>query len=250
MLKQTFSHIPGISKSTELYLWKNNILSWNDFFLKEKTIKLNEENKRKIKEHLKKSEEALIKKDSLFFKTMPQNQIWRMYKEFKDDCCFLDIETTGLDKQRNRITTIGMFNGKESKVLINGKNLHEFEEEIKKYKLLITFNGKCFDIPFIQAKFPNAFLEMPHIDLRYVMASIGYTGGLKKIEKMTGIDRGDDLEGVDGYEAVRLWHKYERGDQAALEKLVKYNIADIENLKTLMNFAYDKLKEKNFLEHI
>ena len=40
MLKQTFSHIPGISKSTELYLWKNNILSWNDFFLKEKKLNL------------------------------------------------------------------------------------------------------------------------------------------------------------------------------------------------------------------
>ena len=43
---------------------------------------------------------------------------WRAYEDFKDKTCFLDIETTGLSKERNSITTIGMFDGKESKVLI------------------------------------------------------------------------------------------------------------------------------------
>ena len=78
------------------------------------------------------------------------------------------------------------------------------------------------------------------------MKELGYAGGLKKIEKEIGICRDDDLDGVDGFEAVRLWYKYKKGDQAALDKLVKYNIADVENLKVMMEFAFEKLKEKNF----
>jgi hypothetical protein len=75
-------------------------------------------------------------------------------------------------------------------------------------------------------------------------------GGLKRIEKEVGIQRDDDLQDVDGYEAVRLWYKYKRGDENALKLLTKYNIADVENLKTLMDFAFQKLKHKHFFSKI
>jgi hypothetical protein len=70
-----------------------------------------------------------------------------------------------------------------------------------------------------------------------------YEGGLKKIEKDLGITRSNEIDGVDGFEAVRLWRKYQRGDKKALKTLISYNNADIINLEPLMERAYEKLKE-------
>jgi hypothetical protein len=39
--------------------------------------------------------------------------------------------------------------------------------------------------------------------LRYLLKSLGYTGGLKGYEKKAGIDRGE-LEAINGYFAVML----------------------------------------------
>ena len=90
---------------------------------------------------------------------------------------------------------------------------------------------------------------LPHykealILLRYLMKDLGYSGGLKRIEKEVGINRDDELAEVDGFEAVRLWRRYKKGDLQSLELLKKYNEADVVNLKTLMEFTYGKLKEK------
>jgi len=60
-------------------------------------------------------------------------------------------------------------------------------------------------LTFLSSKdFFGIELNQVHIDLRYVLRSLGYTGGLKGCEKQAGIDRGN-LEGVDGYFAVLLW---------------------------------------------
>jgi uncharacterized protein len=69
---------------------------------------------------------------------------------------------------------------------------------------------------------------------------MGLQGGLKSIECQLGINRDADLEGVDGFEAVRLWNQYRRGNQAALEKLLRYNEQDIVNLKTLLHYFLEK----------
>ncbi len=123
-----------------------------------------------------------------------------------------------------------------------------FKEDIQKYKVLVTYNGKCFDVPFLQSYF-GIKLNQVHIDLRYVLKSLGYTGGLKGCEKKAGIDRGD-LDGVDGYFAVFLWNEYQRNkNDKALETLLAYNIQDVVNLETLMVLSYNlKLKETPFNE--
>jgi len=57
--------------------------------------------------------------------------------------------------------------------------------------------------------------------LRYVLKSLGYSGGLKSCEKALGLDRGD-LDGVDGYFAVLLWRDYQKKhNEKALETLLK-----------------------------
>jgi len=87
-----------------------------------------------------------------------------------------------------------------------------------------------------------------HIDLRYVLASLGYRGGLKGCERMLGMDRGD-LEGIDGYFAVLLWDDFRRkGNQKALDTLLAYNTLDVVNLEALMVAAYNgKLNDTPFL---
>ena len=248
MLINSFVHIPGVSKSTEEFLWQSNILNWQDFFSHSHVLPISERKKVMIESHLKNSLQALRDKQFDFFKNcLSEKEHWRLYRELKHSCCFLDIETTGLSRHYHQITTIGIFNGKESKVFVQGQNMHEFAEEISKYKMIITFNGKTFDLPFIQQKFPEISLDKFHIDLRYPLAKLGFKGGLKKIERDLGISRDDEIGEMDGFMAVRLWHRYKRGDLDALELLKKYNIADVENLQHLMDFTFDKLKEKEFL---
>jgi hypothetical protein len=106
------------------------------------------------------------------------------------------------------------------------------------YRLLVTYNGKCFDVPFIRQSM-GVVLRQPHIDLRYVLRSLGYSGGLKGCERKLGIERGD-LADVDGFFAVILWEDYlKSGNPRSLETLLAYNIQDVVNLETLLVIAYN-----------
>jgi uncharacterized protein len=151
---------------------------------------------------------------------------------------YLDIETTGLGGPGDHITTIALYDGRAIRHYVHGRNLPEFARDIPSYKLLVTYNGKCFDLPILRTTFGLA-LNQPHIDLRYVLASLGYRGGLKGCERTLGLDRGD-LANVDGYFAVLLWHDYQRyRSPEALETLLAYNIRDAVNLETLLVMAYN-----------
>lgn len=52
------------------------------------------------------------------------------------------------------------------------------------------------------------------------------------------------LADIDGFEAVRLWRKYCRGDKAALKLLIDYNREDVVNLKTMMEQIYATLADE------
>ena len=83
-----------------------------------------------------------------------------------------------------------------------------------------------------------------HIDLRHVLASLGYKGGLKSCEKQLDIYRGE-MDGVDGWFAVLLWHEYvNNGNDKALETLLAYNVLDTVNLEVLMVEAYNLFMDK------
>ncbi len=247
MLQNTFVHIPGVTRNAEVDIWRKGIHTWQDFLDKQESIKMSLQKKATIVSNLQESIDALKKKQYDHFSSLPSNQHWRMYDELKKDkVCFLDIETTGLSKHYNKITLIGIHSNKGTKIFMQGKDLEKFEGELKKYKMIVTFNGRCFDAPFIKHKFPNVKMDHFHADLRFIMADLGFRGGLKNVERERGIMRDDDLQDVDGFEAVRLWHKYERGDNDSLVLLKKYLKADCENLRTLMGAASIEMKQKHF----
>jgi len=82
------------------------------------------------------------------------------------------------------------------------------------------------------------------VDLCPTLRRLGLRGGLKRIEQTLGLIRDPDLEGLDGWAAVRLWQAYCAGDTAALETLLRYNREDIVNLKPLAELAYQRLKAR------
>jgi len=248
MLKNTFVHVPGIGIKSEQKIWSSGIRSWDDLDKGDPSF-IVRVGKERLERSIEESIEHLSNLNPEFFgNRLLSNHHWRMFPEFKESIAYLDIETTGLELWSNQITTIAVYDGTSIFTYVQGQNLQEFKEEIQKYKVLVTYNGKCFDVPFIESYF-GITMNQVHIDLRYVLKSLGYTGGLKGCEKKAGIDRGE-LEGVDGYFAVLLWNEFQRTkNHNALETLLAYNIQDVVNLETLMVLAYNlKLKETPFIE--
>jgi len=191
-------------------------------------------------------EAALENKDSIrfFLDRLSPADLWRLFDRFKDRAVYLDIETSGLQRGVDEITVIGLYDGKRVKTFVNGINLAEFELEIATYGLVITFNGSQFDLPFIRRQFPNISLPAAHIDLRFFLKRLGYSGGIKAIEKSFGLSRDSAIDGIDGYEAVLLWRTYQWGDESALDRLIQYNTADIVHLKPLMERGYQEMKKE------
>lgn len=244
MLKATFIHIPGVGFKTERYVWGRGVSSWHEFFKKYNKLGLPNKKRNAIVKYLDSSMNHLKTKNIHFFtKTLPKSEFWRLYPEFKDRAVFLDIETTGLSPYYNEITLISLFDGKNIKTYIAGNNLDTFIKDINNYSLLITYNGALFDLPFIKAKFPN-FIPPPHIDLRFFLRRLAFSGGLKAIEEQFGIRRLRDIKDIDGFDATILWNKYTRGNIHALKLLVEYNNTDTINLKTLMEEGYKMMQSR------
>ncbi|ACS80876.1 ribonuclease H-like domain-containing protein [Maridesulfovibrio salexigens] len=247
MLERTFCHLKGIGSTTEAKIWQAGANSWNDI-LDGVATPLSDAKMNELEKGCGESKQKLEAYDANWFADrLPASDQWRMYSHFRDNVAYIDIETTGTDAHSCDITTIALWNGKEIKTYVQGKNLYDFEEEIAKYPLIVSFNGKCFDVPFIE-KYFGIKVDAAHIDLRFVFRSLGITGGLKGIERYFGMDRGD-AEGLDGYFAVLLWNEYEmNGDERALETLLAYNVLDSVNLENLMIKGYN-LHIERFSQH-
>lgn len=246
MLKNSFQHIPGIGDQTERQLWRSGLLDWQRV-KPDNACQIPPKRFKAIAEYTKESVLRLENKDPAYFADLlPAKEHWRLFNEFRESTAYIDIETTGIRLHGFEITTIALYDGKKIQYFIQGQNLEDFIEEINNYNVIVTYNGKTFDVPFIEGQF-GIHLDHAHIDLRYILKSLGYSGGLKLCEKALGIDRGD-LDGVDGYFAVLLWRDYQKnGNEKALETLLAYNIEDVVNLETLMVMAYNmKIKDTPF----
>jgi len=248
MLRNTFLHIPGVGLRTEQNIWSGGILSWEDL-LRGGSPHFPPLKRDIMNQYLERSLTQLAAGNPKYFaEKISPNQHWRFFPDFRESTAYLDIETTGLDSWNNEITTVALYDGNSIYTYVQGQNLDEFREDIQRYKVIVTYNGKCFDVPFLESYF-RINIPQVHIDLRYLLRSLGYTGGLKGCEKKAGIDR-KELEGLDGYFAVLLWQDYQRSNnEKALETLLAYNIQDVVNLETLMLLSYNlKLKETPFVQ--
>lgn len=238
MLFNTFRHIPGIGPATEERLWKAGITDW-EIAKSPDPPDLSTRQTSLFRREIPLSLTALENRDPLYFsEKLPTALHWRLFPEFRDLAAYIDIETNGMDIFGGMITTIALYNGRDVFWYVNGRNLDAFVDDIQKYKLIVSYNGKSFDVPYIE-QFFRIRLPHCHIDLRHVLAALGYKGGLKKCETALGIDRGF-LQGIDGAFAPLLWYDYEiNGNERALETLLAYNIEDVVNLEALLVTAYN-----------
>jgi uncharacterized protein YprB with RNaseH-like and TPR domain/predicted nuclease with RNAse H fold len=246
MLQQTFIHIPGVGRQTERELWANGIHDWDDADRFEKRFgRVGARLQRKLDDYIPRSREAIKQKDAAFFERLSAlGEAWRLFPEFSDTCVYLDIETTGLSTVFDTVTMVGLYDGRTYRLFVDGDNLQELPLQLRKYSIVVTFNGSGFDLRFLKLAFPDLALPPIHIDLRWVTRKLGMKGGLKEIETQLGIRRPSEIEELTGYDATVLWAKYLRGDKKALSQLIQYNTEDVVHLKAIMEIAYDRLAKE------
>jgi len=246
MIQNSFIFLERVKRGLEDNLWKQGIHSWDDFLNANKINGLSRRRKLYYDRKINEARKELFNLNSSYFKNLlPSTEYYRLYDFFKEETVFLDIETTGLSPKYNNITMIGLFDGIETKTMIQGINLDipALKKELEKYKLIVTFNGASFDIPFIEKQFPNLLPNIPNLDLRTIANKIGLTGGLKKIEKQLGIQRRKLVEDFSGGDALTLWKMYRAtGNDFYLNLLVEYNEEDIINLKKIAEHCIEKIK--------
>ncbi|MCT4585735.1 MAG: ribonuclease H-like domain-containing protein [Peptostreptococcaceae bacterium] len=176
----------------------------------------------------------------------------------------LDIETTGLSKINNKIILIGFLYKKNNQVFITqifcdekheeNTLINEFFKLISNYKNIITYNGKSFDLPFIETKAlkylkNKSIYDFTHIDLldffRKLKKPLNLDSlKLKSIEKLYQINR-DDL--ISGKESVLLYEEYLISKDNNLKNFILlHNFEDILYLSKIECEKFNILKNKNF----
>lgn len=169
-------------------------------------------------------------------------------KYFKDmNICFIDIETTGFNRNRNMIYLIGIqYYDKERQLWILKQLFAEdFNEEkvlllelsklLPLYDKIVTYNGELFDIPFINHRL--SLLEIPYsleitksMDIyKVVKKSRSYLNlenlKLKTLERYLGLYR-DDL--YTGKDCIDFYLNYiDSRDEVLFNKIMQHNYDDL-----------------------
>ncbi len=245
MITRSFIFLEGIGSETEKSLWEQGIGDWHSFLGQKSVEGISPKRKFHYDSVLRQAKQELYALNSSYFaRLLPQAEAWRLYDFFREEAVFLDIETTGMGPEDD-VTVVGLFDGLETKSMVRGINLNyrALQEELSRYKLIVTFNGATFDLPFLQKRYPRLLPQIPHMDLRTLTGRLGYKGGLKGIEKEFGITRRNLVGGMHGGDAMLLWRMYYgSGDDHYLKLLVEYNEEDVVNLKKIADVCTKRME--------
>lgn len=233
MLRSTLLHLPGIGPVRERRLWAEGVTSWEALAAREPDSLAGEEARESCRRWY-------ACDWNYFDQRLPASEKWRAFADFQDRALYVDIETDGTDF----ITVIGAFNGQQSRLYVAGRDLDEACAHLESHPLIVTYNGALFDLPIIRKRFRNHRFNHVHLDLRYPLHRLGFKGGLKRIEHQVGIQRSEETQGLDGWAAVHLWHRWQRGDDQAGHQLLAYNEEDIRNLAPLARLVWHKMTEQ------
>ena len=163
----------------------------------------------------------------------------------------LDIETTGLNPSRNKFILGGLFDLQEKEmhqVFAETRGEEEaaltaFLETLSGLDMVITYNGRHFDIPFIERRMKNFGIkgQLPYnLDLYLVLNGHSpikkFVPNLKQktVENYMGLwqSRTDEISGG---ESVELYNMFERTRDPVLgEKILLHNSDDVLQLTRLM----------------
>ncbi len=251
VLERTFVLLDRVGDRTERRIWDQGIRTWDEFLGSDVVSPFSAQRKEVADRTLEEAKDAVHQRATTFFADRLHNRdIWRLYPTFAHDALFLDIETTGLSRH-SAITIVGLARGSHFRALIRGQDLTraELAKEMAGARLIVTYNGASFDLPMLRSQFPVPQLDAPHLDLRYLARREGLSGGLKSIERQLGLERDREFAMMTGEDAVHLWHMWERrGNKRARDLLVRYNEADVVNLRDVADIVCQRAAASTFPE--
>jgi uncharacterized protein YprB with RNaseH-like and TPR domain len=247
-VERSFLGAEGVGETTERRLWAQGVTHWGEFHADCEGI--GPTRAERIESFIDGGRQAVDAGDVTYFdRAFPTGSRWRLYETFREQACFFDIETTGLDQASSVVTTVSLYRDGDTETLVRGDDLtaETLRAAFEDAGLLVTFNGARFDIPFLEQSF-DVSLDQPHIDLMPTCRKVGLSGGLSEIERELGIGR--ELPDVDGREAVRLWREHERGVDGALDRLIEYNREDTENMVPVLEAVVEELDRQTLPETV
>ena len=182
--------------------------------------------------------------------------------------CFLDTETTGLAGGAGTVVfEIGLGRLTAEGYAVTQLVMRDYPEErlllrrtaeiIAQSDIICTFNGRTFDLPLLQSRFPMnrmnpSVLDRPHLDLitaarRVYRLRLG-SCRLQDLEREAlGIRRSGDLPGS---EAPKRFFEYLRtGRFSLLEDVLRHNMQDIASLCLLLIHLAKVYDEPERLSH-
>ncbi|MBM3889983.1 MAG: exonuclease [Verrucomicrobia bacterium] len=240
MFRNSFIHIRSVGPKLERALWREGVVDWLTA-LDAPLERIAHAKADAVKRGCEAALRALDRGEMEHFAARwPSQDVWRWLAEFQRQAVYLDIETDGHPKETGTITCVGLYDGRTPRMLVNGRDLGQLADALAPYRMVVTYNGGPFDLPFIRAKFPGIRLPPLHVDLCPTLRRVGLRGGLKGIERQVGLDRPEVVEEADGWTAVLLWRRHLAGDARALPTLVRYCAEDIVALQPLARLAYNR----------
>lgn len=180
-------------------------------------------------------------------------------------CLFFDIETTGFNKEINKIfaISIGKFeDGFYKTQVIFGEDeeniLIEFLKVCGDKTYWCSFNGLAFDEPFLLKRLEILNIQSPNIEnhndfyrlITPYEKSLGLAGvSLKAIEKYLGINREDSISGET---CKNLYLKFQETEEEDIKnQIILHNLEDVLYLPLLFQILEEiinrKLKKDNLV---
>ena len=241
MIESTFCFLPGVGSKTERRLWAQGLFTWRDFLSVPSIDHIRPARKALYDVQIEKAVEEYAADNARYFGVvLPPREQWRLYEWLRLRTVYLDIETDSFCQ----ITVVGLYGHGQMTSFVRGESLNScrLAEAFRQYDLLVTFCGTTFDLPMLLGQYPDLPLDQPHMDLYLLGRRLGYHGGLKAIERQSGITRGVELDGMNGDDAVRCWNRWRHcREQEARRRLLGYNEADCVNLATLAEMFYRQM---------
>jgi len=239
MIQSTFRLAPGLGPHLEARLWEAGIRRWADF-PDPSGVAISRRVDARIRRAIEVAEAFLSFGDAEGLAAMlPRRERWRLYGAFSAETAFLDVETDG-----DELVCVGLLDSLGPRFFLRDRDLDLVPAALSRSKLLVTFNGEAFDLEVLRRAFPRFRPPRAHVDLRHLWGRLGYGGGLKLLERETGLSRPPHLDGMSGGDAVRLWRAARDGDLAALRLLAEYNLYDAVDLRPLMDLGYNRIVER------
>jgi uncharacterized protein YprB with RNaseH-like and TPR domain len=135
--------------------------------------------------------------------------------------------------------------------------LEAFAERVEQADLLVSYNGKAFDLPLLNGrmvmnrrpKLPDrAHLDLLHIARRLHKTRLGACRLISLESDVLGFVRGPDIAGIDI--APRYAHFLRSGDDSVLEPVIEHNAWDVESMAALVALygePFELLHERDLL---